>query len=274
MRTPLGRLSISTSRLGAANLKWIGILLCIGAVTAGIVARTCGEVPDAPGVGPAADPLPPVESVQQGTTEVRTVEEPEQSEPAGLTFARNFWGERWPLVKADLEEQGKSVDWRTPPGVTWEEAAVELGEKLLPLGEGQRAELIAGNLLQWSGTPDAEWFRTSIGWTAAVPVEALPRIQEVVERHNVEIEPLAHEWADRLDFEIRGAWRAGRYEHGPFTLPRGTPGNYIWTSAQGYRGWAARMSLTFDDCPGLADLLREIRRKVAARNAEVRLLLN
>lgn len=143
----------------------------------------------------------------------------------------------------------------------------------MPLGEGQRAELICGNLLQWNGKADAEWFRTSIGWTGAVPEGALPRIQEVVERHNAEIEPLANEWADRLDFEIRGAWRAGRYEHGPFTLPKGEPGAYFWTSAQGYRGWAARMSLTFDDCPGLADLLRDIRRKVAARNAEVRLLL-
>ncbi len=194
-------------------------------------------------------------------------------EPEGLLFAKRFWGPKWPDVEADLVSRGKQPRWSSAPTVSWEEASKEFGEKLFPLGQGQRDELIAGNLMQWHGQADAEWLRQTIGWEQEMPVDLVPRVVELVERHNGRIEPLAKEWAERLDFEIRAAWRAGRYEYGPFTLPRGKPGAYIWSSAQGHGGWTARMVLTFDDCPGLADLLKEIRSLVAARNLEVRKLL-
>lgn len=219
------------------------------------------------GVGPVPEAL--TEVVDASPVAAVGRESAPVQDAAGLAFARSFWGDRWPEIEADFRARGKLRDWKVAPTASWEEAEKEFAEKLFPLSEAERTELIHGNLLQWHGQVDAEWLREVIGANTAVTPDQVTRIQDVVERHNGAIEPFAQEWAERLDFEIRGAWRARRYEHGPFSLPKGVPGPYIWSSAQGYEGWTARMSLTFEDCPGLSEMLQRIRRMVTARNAEV-----
>lgn len=221
------------------------------------------------GVVPDTELENPASTVAIDSFSRSTVGAPREIEPEGTAFARAFWGGRWPEIAGKLQAQGKSVTWESAPTVTWEAASAVFGEQLFPLGEEQRAELVSGNLLQWEGKADAKWFREVLGVNTTISAELSSQANAIVERHNVSIAPLAEEWAERLDFEIRSAWRGGKFEHGPFALPRAEPGSFIWTSAQGYKGWTARMALTFEDCPGLKDLLSQIRSLVEARNNEV-----
>ncbi len=221
----------------------------------------------------------PVEAIRPaGAKTVERADEPPvpvpdrdaiSEEPEGLAFARSFWGDRWPDVEADLRARGKLRDWPATPDVPWEVAEQEFRERLFPLKAAEREEIVAGNLLQWHGSVDAKWLREVIGVNTAVDEDKVARIVDIVRRHNDGIEPLAQEWVERLDFEIRAAFRAGRYEHGPFVLPAGEPGPYFWTGGHAHAGWTARMQLSFEDCPGLRDMLLRIRDLTAARNAEV-----
>ncbi|MBL8861781.1 MAG: hypothetical protein JNK02_07185 [Planctomycetes bacterium] len=191
-------------------------------------------------------------------------------EPAGFRFVRDFWGARWPEVEADFRARGKSMDWPQAPTLPWEEVAEVFGQELFPLQDAERQEYLEGNLLRWRGVVDKEWLRNVLGWTSPVDDEQIARIEDLAARHNPQIEALAREWIDRFDFEIRAAFRAGRYEHGPFTLPTGEPGAYFWTSGQGHEsGWTARMVLSFDDCPGLEDMVKRIRQLETVRNVEM-----
>lgn len=250
----------------------LGVGLCL-ALCGWIWLRGGTSLDSGAGVGP--DRVPEAEIAREASPPVSPDPRAPTSEvePAGVAFARNFWGSRWAEVEADLRERGKLAAWDRPPSVPWVKAAREFGERLFPLKEDERKEIVAGNLLQWHGTADAEWLKTTLGWHEEVSEDRLAAVTELVERRNAAIAPLAKDWVDRLDFEIRAAWSAGRYEYGPFSLPKGRPGAYFWTSAQGHEGWVARISLTMDDCPGLAAMTREIRQLVGARNADARLLL-
>lgn len=199
---------------------------------------------------------------------VRTSVASEPASPA-VEFLSNYWGDRWPIVKAELDAQGVQYAWRPAITVPWETAAADI-EKRLPLTEAERKSYTE-SFMGWNGKADKEWLVNQFGSAPPLDETSWSQLQDLANSHAQEIRPFADELVNGLESETLAAWHSGKFIRAPYS-PVGAPGfgkKGFYSKGDGYEGWTASISFTWDDLPRLAPIREDMLARVKARNAAV-----
>ncbi|MCY2960825.1 MAG: hypothetical protein NTY35_11715 [Planctomycetota bacterium] len=143
-------------------------------------------------------------------------------------------------------------------------------EKRLPLTEMQLVEY-RKNFMRWNGAVDREWMLQEFQKVFELDEFQKAQVDEIVARHNIDIEPLVEDILRGLDRETWNAWHGGKFLHAPYTT-KGAPGperRGFFTKADGQSGWAVGWALRWEDVPDLEALNDRIQDLVVKRNREV-----
>ena len=184
-------------------------------------------------------------------------------------FLAGYYGDQWPEIRERIEAAGQ-VSLDTPYSFTpWEDVELEFLARL-DMTEESRASLVR-NKLQWPSELDATWLRQEYSLSperfelTELDVE---EIRARVAAKNQEITQRAELFAQKLDFYVHEKWYEGAYVRAPFTTS-GLVGSGFHSQSHAGFGWAATITLTYEEYPDMQDLDREMSLLVDQREGAV-----
>lgn len=184
-------------------------------------------------------------------------------------FLAGYYGERWPEVRERIEAAGQ-VSLDTPYSFTpWEDVELEFLARL-DMTEESRASLVR-NKLQWPAELSAAFLRQEYSLSPErfeLTEQDVEEIRTRVEAMNQEITQRAELFAQKLDFYVHAKWYDGAYIRAPFTTSGLVGSGFHSQSHAGY-GWAATITLTYEEYPDMQDLDREMSALVDQREGIV-----
>jgi len=188
--------------------------------------------------------------------------------PSARAFLAEFYGERWAEIGPAIEATGQDLDqpyFFTP----WEDVALEF-ERAMPLDEPRR-EAVHSSLMQWPAELTTDWVQEAYpsGTRYALSALDLSELEAAVADKNGELDLLADEWAERIDFYLRERWQTGRYQRAPFTTMGLSQDMGFYSCSHGGSGWAVTLTLKHEDYPDMVALEKQAARLCHERDVLV-----
>lgn len=165
-----------------------------------------------------------------------------------------YWGEQWPEIRQRLEAAGKRLDqtFRLAP---WEKVEERIHEGL-QLPEGMYDSLTTDTYMQWPKELNADWLRSKFSFQGELSIQELTEIERIAEPYNADLAQWSKQYAQDLAEIIRHEIALGRFRRAPYTtasLPQRS-GPSFYSHGMAADGWAAGMTLSYEDFPELGKL--------------------
>lgn len=184
-------------------------------------------------------------------------------------FLAGYYGARWPEVRARIEAAGQ-VSLDTPYVYTpWEDVELEF-QACLDMSDEARTSLVR-NKLQWPAELSTAFLREEYSLSPErwdLTEVDLDEIRTRIEQKNQELVQRAELFAQKLDFYVHEKWYDGTYVRAPFTTS-GLAGSGFHSQSHAGYGWAATITLTYEEYPDMQELDQEMRALVDQRDAIV-----
>jgi hypothetical protein len=224
---------------------------------------------------PATPPVAALAAPHDSEPELETAREVASApavEPAiGLTaraFLDEYYGERWPEIRAKMEGAGAKLDVPYTPH-PWAEVEPLLRQQAV-LEESHRTQLIKDRA-HWTDTLTNAWLRTEFpgGGRFELTASELDELEQRIAPEMQEFEAAGNAYCDQLDFHLRSCWEQGRYKRAPYTdVGLNDEYGFYAKGIAGY-GWVVAIVLQDADYPDMVALEKDMRAIVERRDARV-----
>jgi len=185
----------------------------------------------------------------------------------------DYWGDRWPEVRALMEADGTLAHARTGPVPDWKDVSAEILE-LVSCGEKSRQGLRL-NERGWPDVVTEQWLQDAFSTSRSFSDARIQEVESAALEFNAEIDIKVEEYLSWIDIAIEQNWRQDHIARGPLSLSgvqRPYQKRTFYSASVLHRGWAVELALEEGAFPPIDELrktLKELRRKRNGRLEQV-----
>lgn len=187
-----------------------------------------------------------------------TVEAADSESQSRRDFLSDYWGERWPEIEKAMLKARVDLDAGMEI-VPWEEAAPQLAV-LAQLDESEWKA--AANHLSgwWSDTwevPFEKWVKDNFRVPGEVGEDEMRGLEDACHPFNEQLAVLGETYAAQIDSYLRERWATGSIVKAPFSTYGVSNETGFYSTSSAAAGWSIVITLKLEDCPDIAQTLRE-----------------